>query len=66
MQYSADFIALGTYQTDVRAAEHEIGLRMRAEERAVDDSGDDAGTSSTAVPERRRSHRRAPRLALLR
>ncbi|WP_136709063.1 hypothetical protein [Agromyces sp. H66] len=62
MQYSADFIALGTYKTDVRAAEHEIGLRMRADERAVDD----AGTSSTATPERHRSHRRAPRLALLR
>lgn len=62
MQYSADFIALGTYRSDVRAAEHRIGLRMRAEERAVDD----AGASSTAVPERRRSHRRAPRLALLR
>ncbi|GAA4368952.1 hypothetical protein [Agromyces bauzanensis] len=61
MQHSADFIALGTYQSDVRAAEHEIGLRKRAEGR-----DDDDGTSSTAAPERRRSHRRAPRLALLR
>lgn len=59
MQHSADFIALGMYQSDVRAAEHEIGLRMRAVERAVDD----ADTSSTPVLDGRRSHRRVPRPA---
>lgn len=62
MQYSADYLALGTYRADVRAAEHELGLRAAALERAADD----AGASSTAVPRRRRSHHRAPRLALLR
>ncbi|WP_448002185.1 hypothetical protein [Agromyces bauzanensis] len=62
MQYSADFIALGTYHSDVRAAEQRIGLRMGAEERTADD----AGSSSAAVPGRRRGHRSAPRLALLR
>ncbi|WP_448808103.1 hypothetical protein [Agromyces bauzanensis] len=62
MQYSADFIALGTYRADVRAGEHELGLRMSADERTADD----AGASSVVVPRRRRSHHRAPRLALLR
>lgn len=62
MQYSADFIALGTYRADVRAAEHELGMRMGADERTAGD----ARASSAGAPRRRRSHHRAPRLALLR
>ncbi|MEV1128505.1 hypothetical protein [Agromyces sp. NPDC049794] len=62
MQFSADFIALGTHRADVRAAEHELGLRMSARERGADD----ADASSAVASERRRSHRRAPRLAFLR
>lgn len=62
MQFSADFIALGTHRADVRAAEHELGLRLSAQGREADD----ADASSVVVPERRRSHRRAPRLAFLR
>jgi hypothetical protein len=62
MQYSADFVALGMHRADVQHAEREIGLRRSAEGR----DGDDVGASSAVVVHRHRSHRRAPRLALLR
>ena len=63
MQFSADFVALGMHQADVRHAERELGLRRSAEERGADD----AGASSAAVMHRRPWGRhRAPRLALLR
>ncbi|MDR6905729.1 hypothetical protein J2X63_001415 [Agromyces sp. 3263] len=61
MQLSADYIALGAHQADVRRAEQEIQLRMAAAERG----SDGAGASSEPVA-RRRAHRalHAPRLAL--
>lgn len=62
MQYSADFVALGMHRADVQHAERELGLRRSAEERRADD----AGASRAAVVHRRRSHHRAPRLAILR
>jgi len=62
MQYSADFVALGTYRADVQHAERELGLRRSAEERGADD----VGASPAVVHHRHRSHHRAPRLALLR
>lgn len=63
MQYSADFVALGMHQADVRHAERELGLRRSAEERGADD----AGASSVARAHRRPwGQHRAPRLALLR
>lgn len=61
MQFSADFVAIGTHRADVFAAEREISRRMAAEERG---SGD-AGASPEPVAHRRhRAHRRAPQLAL--
>ena len=62
MQYSADFVALGMHQAEVRHAERELGLRRSAEERGADD----AGASSRAVHRRPWGRHRAPRLALLR
>lgn len=63
MQYSADFVALGMHQADVRHAERELALRRSAEERGTDD----AGASFMAGAHRRPWGRhRAPRLALLR
>ena len=63
MQFSADVIALGMHRADVRAAEHELGLRMSAQEREADDAD---ASSVAAAHVHRRSHRRAPRLAFLR
>ena len=63
MQFSADFVALGTYQNDVLRAERELGLRMSTEAR---DSGDAGASSPAVVHHRHRSHHRAPRLAILR
>jgi len=63
MQFSADVIALGMHRADVRAAEHELGLRMSAQERETDDAD---ASSVVAAPVRRRGHRNAPRLAFLR
>ncbi len=62
MQFSADFVALGIHQADVRRAELELGLRMAAAERASDDAG--ASSESVARHRRLRGHHRAPRLAL--
>ena len=61
MQLSADFVALGTYQADVRRGERELGLRRSAEERDSDAAG---ASSAVVVHRRRRAHHRAPRLAL--
>jgi hypothetical protein len=61
MQYSADFVALGSYQADVLRGERELGLRRSAEERGSDDAG---ASSMVVVPRRHRAHHRAPRLAL--
>ena len=63
MQFSADVIALGMHRADVRAAEHELGLRRSAQEREADDAD---ASSVVAAHVHRRSHRRAPRLAFLR
>ena len=60
MQFSADFVALGTYQADVLRGERELGLRRNAEER----DSDAAGSSSAVVVHGRRRAHRAPRLAL--
>jgi hypothetical protein len=61
MQLSADYIALGAHQADVRRAEQEIRLRMAAAERG----SDGAGASSEPVADRsQRGQRRALRLAL--
>ena len=59
MQFSADFVALGTYQADVLRGERELGLRRSAEER----DSDAAGASSAVVVHRRRAHHRAPHRA---
>lgn len=61
MQFSADFVALGMHQADVRHAEREIGRRMSAEERG---SGDTEASPEPAAHRRHRTHRRALRLAL--
>jgi hypothetical protein len=61
MQLSADYIALGIHQADVRRAEQEIELRMAAAEHGSD------GVGASAEPVAHRSHRgqgRALRLAL--
>ena len=55
MQFSADFVVIGSHRADVLAAEREISRRMAADERG---SGD-AGASPEPV-----AHRRAPQLAL--
>ena len=62
MQLSADYIALGMHQADVRRAEQEIRLQAAA---AGERGSEGAGASSEPVA-RRRAHRsvRAPRLAL--
>lgn len=67
MQYSADFIALGTYAADVRAANERIDLLMRAEERLGGGASDAATTSthSLATTPARRA-RRSARFAFLR
>lgn len=61
MQFSADFVALGMHQADVRRAEREIGRRMSAEERGSDDAG---ASPELAAHRRHRTHHRALRLAL--
>ena len=63
MQFSADFVVIGSHRADVLAAEREISRRMAADERG----SDDAGASPEPVARRRhRVHRahRAPELAL--
>ncbi len=63
MQYSADFVAIGMHQADVRQAERELGLRRSAEERGTGDAG---ASSGARAHHRVRGAHRAPRLALLR
>jgi hypothetical protein len=61
MQFSADFVALGMHQADVRHAEWKLALQRSAEERR---SGDAGASPEPAAHRRHRVHHCAPRLAL--
>ena len=64
MQFSADFVVLGSHRADVLAAEREISRRMAADERGTDDAGASSVPVAHRVHRRHRAHRRAPQLAL--
>jgi hypothetical protein len=64
MQFSADFVVIGSHRADVLAAEREISRRMAADERGADDAGASPAPVAHRVHRRRRAHRRAPQLAL--
>ena len=64
MQFSADFVAIGSHRADVLAAEREISRRMAADERDSDDAGASHEPVAHRVHRRHRAHRRAPQLAL--
>ena len=61
MQFSADFVVIGSHRADVLAAVREISRRMAADERGSDDAG---ASPAPVAHRRRRAHRRAPQLAL--